>query len=214
MSGKKISDLRKNYGKKHLSLENAPSSPIVLFEEWFSEALDAHINEPNAMILATLGADNVLSQRTVLLKDLDNGHFEFHTNYKSRKAVDIESNNRVSLLFLWLELERQVRIEGAATKVSRQKSENYFNSRPRESCLGAWASRQSAVLQSAEELYERYKFYENKYKNQAVPCPDFWGGYAVNPYSMEFWQGGANRLHHRLVYTLENEHWTMKQLFP
>ncbi len=214
MTDRKIYDLRQNYDLSNLDESDVAADPIVLFEEWFSLAVKNGVPEPNAMVLATSDDSGKVSQRTVLLKDFSEGFFEFYTNYNSKKAQDISVQPQVSLLFLWLTLQRQVRIEGNAEKVSRQKSETYFMSRPRQSCLAAWASQQSTVLNHKKLLTDQYNYYKEKFKDQLVPCPDFWGGYVVKPQKIEFWQGGNDRLHDRLLFTKENNQWHLKRLYP
>jgi len=214
MAAEKLYNFRKNYGKQSLDENLLPAVPEKLFDIWFNDAKEAGIPEPNAMILATTSADNKTTQRTVLLKEYSKRGFEFFTNYNSKKAKDISSNPHVSLLFLWLTIERQIRIECIAEKVSRKKSEAYFKTRPRESCINAWASPQSEVIGNINDIVVLKEKYDMQFEGQEVPCPDFWGGYLVKPYYYEFWQGGAYRFHDRIVYENINNNWTQKRLAP
>ena len=190
--------------------------PIVQFERWFDEAMQRHPHMPNAMTVATCGADGVVSARVSLLKGYDSRGFVFYTNYNSRKGTQITENPHVSLCFYWEELERQIRIEGAAVKVTEEESDAYFATRPRGSQLGAWASQQSTVLMGGRgDLDQRFARLEETYKNQPVPRPPHWGGYRVIPTMIEFWQGRTDRLHDRFVYRLrEPKDWIIERLSP
>jgi len=214
MIRRNIHDLRKNYGINSMHENTLPKDPFSLFDEWFVQAKNAHIIEPNAMVLATTSNNNKPSLRTVLLKAYSEEGFTFFTNYESKKANDIAANPYVSLLFLWVDIERQIRIEGVAKKVSRRISEEYFEKRPRESCINAWASNQSAEIESKEQLIERQNFYTQKFKNKTVPCPEFWGGYMVMPHYFEFWQGGSERFHDRIIYKKLEKSWERSRLAP
>lgn len=209
-----IASLRKEYSRGDLIESGLPQDPMQLFAEWFVEAGPMGIIEPNAMILSTVSQDGKPSSRAVLLKGIEAGAFVFFTNHESRKAQEIEHNPSVSILFLWLEAERQVRIEGKATRISPEESSAYFKTRPRESQLGAWASRQSATIANREELEARFKEMEERFKDQEIPMPEFWGGYAIAPTSMEFWQGRIGRLHDRIVYEKNGDAWTKHRLNP
>lgn len=210
-----IASLRKEYKRGDLIESTIPGNPMQLFSEWFIQAGPMGIIEPNAMILSTVSQDGKPSSRTVLLKGIESEAFVFFTNYESRKAVEIAQNPSVSLLFLWLEAERQVRIEGIASRISPEDSRAYFKSRPRESQLGAWASQQSAIIANREELESRFKEMEERFKDQEeIPMPDFWGGYAITPSSIEFWQGRIGRLHDRIVYEKNGDTWTQCRLNP
>lgn len=213
---KKLFDLRKNYTLGGLSLSRVSSDPLAQFNLWFEQALLAELPEPNAMTLATATAAGKVSSRVVLLKEIDNTGFVFYTNYNSRKAADLDSNPHAALSFLWLELERQVRIEGVVEKVSAVESDLYYNSRPRESQLGAWASDQSTEVDSREQLFERYKQLEETYEGKNIPRPPHWGGYRLVPDMTEFWQGRPGRMHDRIVYTRSAESglWEKKRLAP
>jgi len=187
--------------------EDLGADPVVVFKKWFDEACNAQIPEPNAFCLSTVNINSLQpSSRIVYLKDLRQKELVFYTNYDSEKGQEIEGNLNVSMLFFWPEMERQVRIQGEAYKMSNEESDAYFKTRPRSSQLGAWASRQSQRLDSSSELKERVAALEVKFPGE-IPRPEFWGGYAVKPSLFEFWQGKPSRLHDRLVYTLENESW-------
>ncbi len=187
--------------------EDLGADPVVVFKKWFDEACNAQIPEPNAFCLSTVNINSLQpSSRIVYLKDLKQKELVFYTNYESEKGKEIEGNLNVSMLFFWPEMERQVRIQGEAYKMSNEESDAYFKTRPRSSQLGAWASRQSQRLDSSSELKERVAALEVKFPGE-IPRPEFWGGYAVKPSLFEFWQGKPSRLHDRLVYKFENESW-------
>jgi len=188
--------------------------PIALFGKWFSEANDAGLPLPEAMTLATCTADGYPSSRTVLLKHFDQKGFTFYTNFNSRKSSEIERNSHVALLFHWAKLERQVRIEGTASRVSRETAAAYFATRPRGSQISAWASRQSSVLPDRATLEARIRKVEAQYVGEEVPLPPFWGGWCVAPNRMEFWRGRPSRRHDRLVYTRQDNAWRIHQLYP
>jgi pyridoxamine 5'-phosphate oxidase len=215
MSNKrKLFELRKEYTQGGISLKQVLPDPIAQFNLWFEQAVFGGIPEPNALTLATASKNGKVSARTVLLKEVDAEGFVFFTNYNSTKAKQLAENPFASLLFLWLELERQVRIEGMVLKVSEQESDEYFNSRPRESQLGAWASEQSSVIGSRELLHQRFSELEKQYENKAVPRPSFWGGYRLVPTEIEFWQGRPGRLHDRILYSKINGIWERSRLAP
>jgi pyridoxamine 5'-phosphate oxidase len=212
-----LRDLRREYASRTLNETDADPDPIVQFRQWFDQALGAELTDANAMTLATVGPDGDPSVRTVLLKGFDKDGFVFYTNHVSAKGRDLASRPRAALLFFWAELERQVRITGAVTPVSREESEAYFHSRPRESQLGAWASPQSQVIPSRDVLEAEYRRIGAEYPDPAVPVPlpPHWGGYRVAPERIEFWQGRANRLHDRLLYTRGADgQWTRVRLAP
>lgn len=209
-----ISSLRNEYTRSSLNTESVDESPFMQFGKWFEESQKLAILEPNAMILATANSLGEVSQRTVLLKGFDQLGFVFFTNYTSNKAKQIEENPRVSLLFQWLPLERQVIISGIAQKTTREESEAYFKSRPYQSQLGAWASQQSSHVPSRQFLEDQLELYKSKYPEGTVPLPDFWGGYRVIPNSFEFWQGRPSRLHDRIVYQIADGLWKTKRLSP
>ena len=208
------SSLRKEYTRAGLDKADVDPDPIVQFHEWFETVIDADLHEPNAMILATASPDGKPSARTVLLKGYDERGFVFYTNYEGRKANEIEANPMCALLFYWGELERQVRIEGHASRLSGEESDAYFVGRPRGSRLGAWASEQSRPVEDRTVLEERVRALEAEYEGREIPRPPFWGGYRVEPEEIEFWQGRENRLHDRLVYRREHGAWRIERLQP
>ncbi len=207
-----IADLRRDYRQARLEQEDLANNPLVQFEKWFQEALNAELLEANAMILATVDDHFGTDLRTVLLKDLSNG-FIFFTNYQSHKGEQLAKDPRASLLFLWLPLERQVKIQGKVEKISAAESLDYFHSRPRGSQIGAWSSPQSQVISDRSVLIEKEKFYEQQFPEQ-VPLPDFWGGFRLLPEHFEFWQGRSNRLHDRFIYQKFSSEWEIKRLAP
>lgn len=188
--------------------------PMDLFGEWFKAAEESGIFLAEATALATATPDGFPSVRMVLLKGADPRGFVFYTNYASRKATELDTNPQASLCFHWAVLERQVRIEGTVERVSKEESEAYYRSRARGSRIGAWASRQSDPLPSRGVLEERVQRFEKEYPGDEVPLPPFWGGYLLRPSRIEFWQGKADRLHERLVFTREGDSWTTTRLYP
>lgn len=210
-----MKDLRENYSKGELLETMIDKNPIVQFQQWFDEAVKEKIPEPNAFILATSMVDFKPSARVMLLKGVENNSFVFFTNYESRKGKELTWNPYAAMVFLWLPMQRQIRIEGRVEKISAEESANYFHSRPRESQLGAWASQQSVVLENRNALDEKYAELEKKYAGKEIPKPDFWGGFKVMPHVIEFWQGRTSRLHDRLRYTFMNEgDWKLERLSP
>jgi pyridoxamine 5'-phosphate oxidase len=208
------SSLRQEYTSAGLDKADVDPDPIVQFDEWFENAVEADLYEPNAMILATATNDGKPSARTVLLKGYDERGFVFYTNYEGRKAKEIEVNPACALLFYWGELERQVRIEGRATRLSGQESDAYFASRPPGSRLGAWASEQSHPVEDRSILEERVRALQAEYEGREIPRPPFWGGYRIKPDTIEFWQGRENRLHDRIVYYRSGRGWKIVRLQP
>lgn len=188
--------------------------PIQLFGQWFAAARKAGILLPEAMTLATASADGAPSARMVLLKDFGEDGFEFYTNLGSRKADELTANPRAALCFHWGVLQRQVRVEGGVTQLSREASAAYFRTRPRGSQVGAWASHQSQTLEQREMLVRRVREIETRFEGGEVPLPDFWGGYMLEPQRIEFWQGRADRLHDRLLFQREGEGWSSRRLYP
>lgn len=209
-----IETLRREYRLRSLDESEVEKEPFVQFKKWFTEAAAAELIEPNAMLLATVGSDGQPSVRAVLLKEFDEQGFVFYTNYRSRKSRDMAANPRVSLLLYWAELERQIRIDGKAEKISRQQSEQYFKRRPRSAQIGALASEQSAPLSSRAILDRKAEELQKFYKDSEVPCPKEWGGYRVIPLQYEFWQGRENRLHDRILYSRAGAVWTISRLYP
>jgi pyridoxamine 5'-phosphate oxidase len=211
-----ISQFRREYLKGGLSRSALAGDPVQQFTEWFEQAQKTDIADPTAMIVATVGSDGQPSQRTVLLKYYDGKGFVFFTNFESRKAKEIKDNSKVSLLFVWLELERQVMINGFASKISAVDSAKYFMTRPKESQMAAWVSSQSHTLSSRQILLQKFQEIKTKIGEGKVPLPSFWGGYRVDPVEVEFWQGRKNRLHDRFLYTRgsDSNDWTIERLAP
>ena len=193
---------------------SSTTDPIELFEAWFDHAGSNGIAMPEAVALATATPDGRPSVRMVLLKGVDAGGFVFFTNYGSRKAAELDANPRAALCFHWTELERQVRVNGSVTRISPAESDSYFQSRPRGSRLGAWASKQSTPLAAREELEARVREVEERFGDGHVPLPPFWGGYRLEPDTIEFWQGHEDRLHDRLVYHRAGSSWRTERLYP
>jgi pyridoxamine 5'-phosphate oxidase len=191
------------------------ASPIAQFEAWLEQAVNAGLKDPTAMVLATVDAQGLPWQRIVLLKGLSHGGFVFYTNYGSAKAQAIAHNPQVSLLFPWNELDRQVIVGGRVEKMSVAESASYFLTRPRESQIAAWASRQSRPVSARALLEKQVRVLREKFGKGEIPMPDFWGGYRVLPRRIEFWQGGEHRLHDRFLYTLRaDDNWNIEQLQP
>jgi pyridoxamine 5'-phosphate oxidase len=209
-----IADLRLNYTRAALLENTAAPNPIQQFQDWFAEAQQANILEPNAMTLATATPDGIPSARIVLLKGVSDRGFVFYTNYTSRKGEELAANPKAALVFLWDVLERQVRVEGHVEKVSDAETEAYFHSRPVASQLGAWASDQSRVIPNREVLETDLQTLTQRYQNQEIPRPPHWGGYCVIPQAIEFWQGRPSRLHDRLRYQHRNGAWIIERLAP
>ncbi len=193
---------------------NSSNNPFSLFKEWFEEAQKNEINDANAMNLSTISKSNFPSSRMVLLKDFDDRGFVFYTNIKSKKGNDIINNPNVSLNFHWKSITKQVRIEGKAISVSDKEADEYFNSRPKESRIGAWSSNQSSKMNNREDLIEKYTFYKEKFKEGSIPRPDYWSGFRIVPRLIEFWQDMPFRLHDRLEFIKINNKWETKKLFP
>ncbi|MEV4803000.1 pyridoxamine 5'-phosphate oxidase [Nonomuraea sp. NPDC049421] len=208
-----LAGLRRTYEGEPLLESDLAPDPVDQFTTWFQEALDAGLPEPNAMVLATASAGGRPSARTVLLKGYDERGFVFYTNYESRKGRDLAENPRASLMFPWHPVRRQVRVEGTVTRLSHEESAEYFSSRPYGSRIGAWASRQSAVVRSREELDARYAELAARWPEDP-PVPDFWGGFRVHPIEVEFWQGQLDRMHDRLRYRRTRPGWVIERLAP
>jgi pyridoxamine-phosphate oxidase len=214
--GLSLEELRLEYKRGALDEANCHSNPIEQFRQWLTDARTADLPEPNAMTLSTATVEGRPSGRIVLLKELTGEEFIFYTNYTSRKGAEMERNPFVCLTFYWAALERQVRVEGRVRRVSREKSEAYFRGRPKGSRLGALASHQSAPLPSRKPLEQTLRDLEVRYRDSDdVPTPEWWGGYAVRPDVLEFWQGRPNRLHDRIVYSIAGETgWAVGRLSP
>jgi len=211
---KSIIKSRRIYPLKELTKDGIDSNPFMQFTRWFDELLKTDFINPNAMILATSSKTGIPSVRTVLLKKFDDNGFVFYTNYESRKARDLFANPNAEILFLWLELERQVRISGTVEKASEKESKDYFHTRPTDSQIGAWASKQSSVIPNREFLEKKYKEFSEKFKNGTIPLPPFWGGFRLIPKEFEFWQGRESRLHDRICYRKNNDEWEIVRLSP
>ena len=209
-----LKDNRREYDYGSLNRASLLDDPYKQFDLWMKQALEAKIQDPTAMSLATVDSSHQPSQRMVLLKQFDNRGFVFYTNLESRKAMDIKQNSRVSLHFPWLQLDRQVIVGGRAEPLPRAEVLKYFLSRPVESQLGAWASKQSAIISSRQVLEQQYSDVKEKYSTGEIPLPDFWGGYRVVPDEVEFWQGGERRLHDRFIFESDKDGWAINRLSP
>jgi pyridoxamine 5'-phosphate oxidase len=209
-----IRTLRYELTFKELDIKQMKRNPYLQFELWMNDALQAGVIEPNAMTLATADKKGFPDARIVLLRGITKNGFSFFTNYKSKKGQDLAANNKACLNFFWSELSRQVRIPGTIKKLSRKESEAYFNTRPRESQLGAWSSSQSEPIVSREILEKQYAVFEKKFDGKKIPCPPHWGGYILNPVRIEFWQGRSNRMHDRIVYLKQGSRWKMERISP
>jgi len=209
-----IADIRIDYKLKVLDENQISRNPLRQFEKWLNESIEAKVNEPTAMVLATATPNGIPSARVVLLKAFSDSGFGFFTNYSSRKGEEIALNQKVALLFHWPELERQVRIEGIAAKTSTLVSDEYFHSRPFESRLSAVISNQSQVVPDREYLEKLWEGQQYKSIENMIDRPYFWGGYTIDPYRIEFWQGRSNRLHDRILFTREGGEWVISRLAP
>lgn len=210
----KLADLRRDYVSQPLTEASVAADPLEQFARWFNEALEAEQPDVEAMTLATATPAGRVSARIVLLKGCDERGFVFFTNYESRKGEELLANPWAALTFYWHTLNRQIRIEGRVEKVSVEESASYFQTRPRGSQLGAWASPQSQVLDSRATFEARLADVTAQYGDAPIPCPPFWGGYLLRPDHLEFWQGRESRLHDRILFTLENDQWHKARLAP
>ncbi|MEJ5092375.1 pyridoxamine 5'-phosphate oxidase [Sphingobacterium faecium] len=212
---KDIAAIRQDYALGNLCESDVSNNPIVQFEKWFNEAIHSEVLEANAMVLSTVGEFSLPSSRIVLLKDLKNNGFSFFTNFNSRKGLEIDSNPHVAALFFWPELQRQVRIEGLIEKLPAEDSDEYFQSRPKGSRIGALASPQSETIPNRSFLEGRVADLEKQFENQeVVPRPEFWGGYLIKPLYIEFWQGRSSRLHDRIAFQKVSDSWKIIRLAP
>ena len=209
-----LESLRREYLRGGLHRKDLQEDPIEQFSIWMQQALDLGIIDPTAMTMSTVASDGQPSQRIVLLKSFDDLGFVFYTNYESRKAKELSRNPKVSLLFPWNQIDRQIKICGEAQKLSSRDSRDYFVSRPRGSQIAAIASKQSSVIDSSAALMDEFDALNQKYKDAELPFPDFWGGYRVQATEIEFWQGGADRLHDRFRYLRDGQSWRIDRLAP
>lgn len=209
-----LEDNRREYDYGKLSRESLLDNPFDQFTLWMNQAIEAKVQDPTAMSVATVSSEGKPWQRMVLLKGFDKKGFVFYTNLGSRKAKEIEANAQVSLHFPWLQLDRQVIIGGRAERLSAVEVVKYFLSRPKESQLAAWASKQSSRINSRQALETQFAQIKEKFSKGDVPLPDFWGGYRVVPEEIEFWQGGESRLHDRFSYGLDGDDWEISRLSP
>lgn len=214
LSSDDLARVRKEYSRHSLDELDVDLNPLAQFHLWFQEAMKAELPEPNAMVLATATLEGKPSARVVLLKGFDDRGLVFFTNYEGRKSVELAENPQAALLFFWVELERQVRIEGTVERISKHESEEYFRTRPLESRLSAWASRQSSVIPSRSFLEQKMSDLKSHFGNQEIPLPPFWGGFRLQPQAFEFWQGRENRLHDRVLYSLQEGVWRIERLSP
>lgn len=215
MDTRTLADIRKDYILASLDESGTGDEPVSFFRKWFAEARDAAVQEVNAMTLATVDASSVPHARIVLLKGVDDAGFVFFTNYRSDKGQQLLANPQAALVFFWPELERQVRVEGSVVRVSAAESDAYFHSRPESSRLGAWASPQSSIIADRNELIAREEAMSERFRNEAIPRPEHWGGFCLKPRRIEFWQGRASRLHDRICFEAdETGAWKRFRLAP
>lgn len=209
-----LNSIRHDFAKETLDEHDVIENPFFQFAKWFEEAVAAQVIDPNAMSLCSATKEGKPSARIVLLRNFSEIGFVYYSNYNSRKGSEIEENPNCALLFFWPELERQIRIEGVVQKQSSEESDLYFNSRPRESKLGAWTSEQSKKIINREVLNKEFEKISLQYPDENVPRPPHWGGYLLKPSTIEFWQGRPNRLHDRILYSMENNNWKIERLAP
>ncbi|GHA58982.1 pyridoxamine 5'-phosphate oxidase [Pontibacter akesuensis] len=214
-SSQNIADIRNNYSQQALNEDSVAENPVQQFKVWLDEAITSEAPEPTALVLSTVSAAGKPSARVVLLKGVDDAGFTFFTNYNSRKGQELEAFPYAAITFFWPSLERQVRVEGKVVKVAPEVSDEYFHSRPQGSQIGAWASPQSQVIQTREELEELDEKYKQQFSEvDVIPRPSHWGGFQLQPEAVEFWQGRPNRLHDRILYEQEDGKWQLKRLAP
>ena len=209
-----LHQMRQEYAAGSLNETNMPHNPMEVFNVWLDFAINSGLTEPNAMTVATATADGKPSARVVLLKEVNDNGFVFFTNYMSRKGRELIVNPQVAIVFDWHNLERQVRVEGRAEKLSSEESEAYFNERPEDAKIGAWASPQSKIVKDREELEKHLEEIEEQFEDMPVHRPSHWGGYLIRPSVIEFWQGRPSRMHDRIVYYKTEDGWTMHRLAP
>jgi len=209
-----IEQLREDFTKGVLTEHDVNADPFAQFRTWLQQAVDAKVHEVQAMNLATVSKEGRPSSRTVYLREFESNGFWFYTNYESKKAQDLQSNPNACLTFFWPELERQIRIEGRVEKATAERSDNYYNARPYESKIGAWASNQSHHLLSREELEQKVNELKARFSPDTILRPDFWGGFVLKADYYEFWQGRKSRLHDRISYSFKQEHWVISRLAP
>ncbi|TAF76335.1 MAG: pyridoxamine 5'-phosphate oxidase [Bacteroidetes bacterium] len=211
----KIQDIRTDYKLASLEIENVQPNPIEQFKIWFEEAIKDQVLEPNAMVLSTVDANLQPHARVVLVKDISESGFTFFTNYQSNKGQELSQNSAACLTFFYPQMERQIRIEGSVSKISREESDLYFQSRPLGSKIGAWVSEQSKKINSRAELEQKQAELEKQYSEKPIPIPEYWGGYLLKPNMVEFWQGRSSRLHDRILYELDSsKNWQISRLSP
>jgi len=209
-----INKLREDFSQGILTEKDADANPAEQFKLWLQQAVESRVTEVQAMDLCTVSPEGKPSSRIVYMREFNNNNYWFYTNYNSRKAQDLQKNPNVCATFFWKELERQVRIEGKVTKATAAESDAYFNARPFDSKIGAWASEQSRALTSRDELEKKVEELKNKYTPENIKRPDFWGGYIITANYYEFWQGRKSRLHDRIIYTQSDAIWKIRRLFP
>lgn len=214
IENKQIQDIRINYKQMSLDTKDVSLCPFDQFDRWFNEMMKSQILEPTAFILATADKNAKPSARALLMKGYDSGGFYFYTNYESRKGKELAENNQAAMLFFWSDIERQIRIEGKVKKVSEEESFSYFKTRPFKSRVGAWASKQSTVINGRMTIVKNFFQYLAKFHSKDIPLPPYWGGYKLIPNTFEFWQGRANRLHDRVSYRLDRGEWIIERLSP
>ncbi len=214
MNSTNVDNGKKYNQNNELNETSVNKNPFIQFIKWYESVLNSNLNEPTAMMLSTADVNGNPSARIVLLKEIDDSGFVFYTNYESRKGKDLKENPKAALTFFWDELRRQIRIEGRIEKISRETSKEYFSSRLSESQIGAWVSAQSTVIQNREFLENKFDELKEKFGNEEIPLPDFWGGYRLIPNYFEFWQGRENRLHDRICYKKEIDEWKIFRLAP
>ncbi|MGA7838426.1 MAG: pyridoxamine 5'-phosphate oxidase [Ignavibacteriaceae bacterium] len=213
LNNQELANLRRTWSTRKLDENSVNKNPVEQFSLWMTEAIEAQILDPNAMTLATADKDGIPSARIVLLKGIDEKGLVFFTNYGSRKSDDLLQNPKAAVVFFWKELERQLRVMGEVIKISKSESEEYFKTRPYESRIGAWASKQSSIVPDRNYLEEKFEETKNKFPDD-VPLPDFWGGFRIIPERFEFWQGRESRMHDRIVYIKDSGEWKIMRLAP